>query len=123
MYLPGNVVSAFTQLHDLPEPRRWSKTPANNRARNTSYGKHWGKIMFDKKNEYPWNSGARKPKEQSISQIIQKSREDGSCGTDRVNLRDLLVQRTMARHGFTEEQAMALILAFAGCVSSGEQFT
>lgn len=73
-----------------------------------------GKIMSDKKSEYPWNSTAKKPKEQNISQIIQKSREDGSCGTDRVDLRDLLVQRTMARHGFTEEQALALILAFGG---------
>jgi hypothetical protein len=70
--------------------------------------------MFDKKNEHPWNSAARKPKELSISQIIQESRENGSCGTDRVNLRDLLVQRTMAKHGFTEEQAIAVILAFTG---------
>jgi hypothetical protein len=73
-----------------------------------------GNLMSEKNPEYPWSSRVHKPKEQSISQIIQKRWEDGSRDTDRVDLRDLLVQRTMARHGFTEEQALALILAFGG---------
>jgi hypothetical protein len=55
----------------------------------------------------------QKPKEQTLSEIIRKSREDGSYGTDRVNLRRILVQRTMARHGFSEDQALALILPFS----------
>ena len=70
--------------------------------------------MSDEKGGYLYNATAQKPKEQSISEIIQKSRADGSCSPGRVNLRDLLVQRTMARHGFTEEQALAVILAFGG---------
>ena len=70
--------------------------------------------MSDEKSEHPYNSIAHKPKEESISEIIQKSRADGSCSAGQVNLRDLLVQRTMARHGFTEEQALAVILAFGG---------
>ena len=73
-----------------------------------------GKIMSDNKSAYPWNSRTHKPKEQNISEIIQKNRADGSSSPDRVDLRGLLVQRTMARHGFTEEQALALILAFSG---------
>ena len=61
-----------------------------------------------------YESTPKKPKEQSISEIIQNNRADDSCGAAQVNLRDLLVQRTMARHGFTEEQALAVILAFGG---------
>lgn len=57
---------------------------------------------------------AKKPKEESLSEIVQQSRADGSCRSGLVNLRSLLVQRTMARHGFTEEQALAVILAFGG---------
>lgn len=56
----------------------------------------------------------KKPKEESLSEIIQQRRADGSCRPDQVNLRGLLVQRTMAQHGFTEEQALAVILAFGG---------
>ena len=70
--------------------------------------------MSDEKSEYRYNSTAQKQKEESISEIIQKTRADGSSSAGQVNLRDLLVQRTMARHGFTEEQALALILAFGG---------
>ena len=73
-----------------------------------------GKIMSDKESEYPWSSTAHKPKEQNISEIMQKNRADSSCSSYRVDLRDLLVQRTMAKHKFTEEQALALILAFGG---------
>jgi hypothetical protein len=68
--------------------------------------------MTDKKSEYPLNTAANKPKEQNISEIVQKNRADSSCSSDRVDLRDLLVKRTMAKHEFTEEQALALILAF-----------
>jgi hypothetical protein len=68
--------------------------------------------MSDTKNTYPWNTTAKKPKELSISEIMQQRRGEGSCSPGRVNLRDVLVRRTMARHGFTEAQALALILAF-----------
>jgi len=71
-----------------------------------------GKTMFDKKSEYPLSPTANKPKEQNISEIVQKNRGDSTCSSDRVDLRDLLIQRTMAKHEFTEEQALALILAF-----------
>jgi len=57
---------------------------------------------------------AKKPKEESLSEIVQQSRADDSCRSGLVNLRSLLVQRTMARYGFTEEQALAVILAFGG---------
>ena len=70
--------------------------------------------MSDKKGEYLYNTTAQKPKELNISEIIQKSRADGACISGRVNLRKLLVERTMARHGFTEEQALAVILPFGG---------
>ena len=70
--------------------------------------------MSDKKGEYLYNATTQKPKELNISEIIQKSRADGSCISGRVNLRKLLVERTMARHGFTEEQALAVILPFGG---------
>ena len=61
-----------------------------------------------------WNSAAKKPRELSISEIMQERRTDGTCSPGPLDLRDLLVQRTMARHGFTEEQALAVILAFGG---------
>jgi hypothetical protein len=77
-----------------------------------------GNIMFDQQSKYPWNPAAKKAKDQSISQVIQKSREDGSSGSDGVDLRNLLVQRTMLRHGLTEEQAIALISSFGGCGES-----
>ena len=73
-----------------------------------------GKIMSDKKSDYPDTTAVPKPKEQNMSEIIQKGRADGSFSSGRVNLRDLLVQRTMARHGFSKEQALAFILAFGG---------
>ena len=70
--------------------------------------------MSDRKIDHSWTSRAHKPKEQSISEVMQKSREGDSCGSAAVDLRELLVQRTMARHEFTKEQALALILAFGG---------
>ena len=68
--------------------------------------------MSDVISENPWRAAEKKPKQQSISEIMQNSRS--SCERDRIDLRGLLVQRTMERHGFTEEQALAVILAFAG---------
>ena len=68
--------------------------------------------MSDNENEYSFSRTAQKAKEQNISQLIQKSRAEESCGADPVDLRKLLVERTMERHSFTEQQALALILAF-----------
>ena len=70
--------------------------------------------MFESRSDYPAIPAAQKPKELHLSEIIQKSRADGSYCSGQSSLRELLVQRTMARHGFTEEQALALILAFGG---------
>ena len=69
--------------------------------------------MSDTISENPLISTVHKPKEENISEIVQKNRAHSCRGPDRVNLRDLLVQRTMAKHAFTEEQALALIMAFA----------
>ena len=66
--------------------------------------------MTDKKMEYQWGTAAPKPKDLTISEMIHK-KEAGSPYNPG-GLRDYLVRRTMARHGFTEEQALALILAF-----------
>ena len=74
--------------------------------------------MSDEKSVYPWNATVKKPKELSISEIMQTSRVGGVSSPDPVDLRDLLVQRTMTRHGFTEEQALALILPF-GAAGAG----
>jgi hypothetical protein len=70
--------------------------------------------MSDHKHDHPWTSRAHKPKEQSISEVMQKSREEDPYSSSSVDLRELLIQRTMARHEFTKEQALALILAFGG---------
>ena len=53
-------------------------------------------------------------KQKNISEVVQKNRAGSAVSTDQVNLRDLLIQRTMAKHDFTREQAIALILAFGG---------
>ena len=68
--------------------------------------------MTDKKMEYRWGTAAPKPKDLTISEMIQK-KEAGSPYNPG-DLRDYLVRRTMARHGFTKEQALAVILAFGG---------
>jgi hypothetical protein len=54
-----------------------------------------------------------KPKELTVSEMIHKNGA-GSPKPVSEDLRAYLVQRTMARHGFTEEQALAAILAFGG---------
>lgn len=68
--------------------------------------------MTNNKMEYPWVSPAPKPKDLTISEMIHK-KEAGSPYHSG-DLRDYLVQRAMARHGFTREQALAEILAFGG---------
>jgi len=55
---------------------------------------------------------ARRPKELTISEMIHNNREAGSPYIPG-DLRACLVEREMARHGFTEEQALAEILAFS----------
>ena len=70
--------------------------------------------MSDTKIEDTLSSAVNKPKEQNLSEIVQKNRSDSSSSPDQMDLRNLLVQRTMAKHEFTEEQALALILAFGG---------
>jgi hypothetical protein len=54
--------------------------------------------MTDMKMEPRWGTAPPKPKDLTVSDMIH----------------NYLVRRTMARHGFTEEQALALILAFGG---------
>ena len=66
--------------------------------------------MSDKKMECRWDTAAPKPKDLNISEMIQKKEAGGPYNPG--DLRDYLVRRTMARHGFTEEQALAVILAF-----------
>jgi hypothetical protein len=58
-----------------------------------------------------WGGVARKPKELTLSEMIHNRRESGSPYV-RGDLRACLVQREMERHAFTEEQALAEILAF-----------
>ncbi len=68
--------------------------------------------MTDKKMEYRLGTAAPKPKDLTISEMIHK-KEAGSPYNPG-DLRDYLVRRTMARHEFTKEQALAVILAFGG---------
>jgi len=68
--------------------------------------------MTDKKMEYRWGTAAPKPKDLTISEMIHKKVAGSPYNPG--DLRDYLVRRTMARHGFTKEQALAVILAFGG---------
>ncbi len=68
--------------------------------------------MTDKEMEYRWATAASKPKAMTVSEMIH-NREAG-IPYNPGDLRDYLVKRVMARHGFTEEQALAAILAFGG---------
>lgn len=55
----------------------------------------------------------RKPKELTVCDMIQLNAAAGpEPGPE--DLRAYLVQRTMAKHGFTKEQALAVILGFGG---------
>jgi len=68
--------------------------------------------MTDKERGYQWATVGSKPKAMTVSEMIH-NREAGTPYNPG-DLRDYLVQRVMARHGFTEEQALAVILAFGG---------
>jgi len=69
--------------------------------------------MSYKKGKYPWHSTAWEQKKgQNISEVLQKNRDYNSSDPCRVDLRALLVQRTMARYSLTKKQALTLILAF-----------
>ena len=62
-----------------------------------------------------WRSGLRKPKEPTLSDKIQNRRAEGIPYVAG-ELRADLVRREMARHNFTEKQALAEILAFSKSV-------
>ena len=66
--------------------------------------------MTDKEMEYRRVTAARKPKDLTIHEMIHN--QEAGSPYNPGDLRDYLVQRVMARHGFTEEQALAEILAF-----------
>jgi hypothetical protein len=69
-----------------------------------------GHIMIDMKTG---DSTLRKPKELTVCDMIQQNEAAGPKPGPG-DLRAYLVQRTMAKHRFTEEQALAVILAFGG---------
>jgi len=67
--------------------------------------------MANRKKYSYWHSGLKAAKTPTLSEMIQDRRDEGRpfiAG----EMRALLVQREMARHNFTEEQALAEILAF-----------
>ena len=69
--------------------------------------------MTDRKIETQWGTAPPKPKDLTVSDMIHKNGvANPKPGPG--HLRVYMVQRTMARHEFTEEQALALILAFGG---------
>jgi len=67
--------------------------------------------MTDRITEPRWGNAPPKTKELTVSDMIQRDAV-ASPKPGPGHLRAYMVQRTMARHGFTEEQALALILAF-----------
>jgi hypothetical protein len=67
--------------------------------------------MTDRIMEPRWGTAPPKPKDLTVADMIHKN---GAASPKPGHLRAYMVQRTMARHGFTEEQALALILAFGG---------
>ena len=58
-------------------------------------------------------TGLRKPKDLTVSDMIQKNSLAG-LESEPGDLRAYLIKRTMARHGFSKKQASALIRAFGG---------
>jgi hypothetical protein len=68
--------------------------------------------MTDSIMEPKCGTAARRPKDLTISEMIHNNREAGSPYMTG-DLRACLVERQMARHGLTEEQALAEILAFS----------
>ena len=69
--------------------------------------------MTDRKIQPRWGIAPPKPKDLTVSEMIHKNRA-ASPKPAPGQLRAYMVQRTMARHDFTEEQALALIIAFGG---------
>ena len=69
--------------------------------------------MTDRNMGPQWGTAPPKPKDVTVSDMIHKN-ELASPKPGPGDLRAYMVQRTMAKHGFTEEQALALILAFRG---------
>ena len=67
--------------------------------------------MIYRKMEPSGGTSPPKRKELTVSDMIHKNGA-ASPKPEPGDLRAYLVQRVMARHGFTEEQALALILAF-----------
>ena len=78
-----------------------------------------GHLMTDSKIEPQWGTAPPKPKDVTVSDMIHQD-DVASPKPAPGHLRDYMVERTMARHGFTEEQALALILAFGryGCAEA-----
>jgi hypothetical protein len=69
-------------------------------------------LMANYKNGSSWRSGLRKPMLPTLSDMIQSRRAEGRPYVAG-ELRADLIRREMARHNFTEEQALAEILAFS----------
>ena len=69
--------------------------------------------MIDRKMEPRWGTAPPKQKDLTVSEMIHKVRA-ASPKSEPGHLTAYMVQRTMARHEITEEQALALILAFGG---------
>jgi hypothetical protein len=68
--------------------------------------------MTDKEMEHRWATAASKPKTLTVSEMIQNQK--AGISNNPGELRAYLVQRVMEKHEFTEEQALAMILAFGG---------
>ena len=69
--------------------------------------------MTDRIMEPRWRAAPPRSKDLTVSEMIHKNGA-ASPRPGPGQLRAYMVQRTMARHEFTEEQALALILAFGG---------
>lgn len=68
--------------------------------------------MTDKQMEHRWAPVVRETKAMTVSEMIHN--QEGGISYNPGALRGYLIQRVMERHGFTEEQALAEILAFGG---------
>jgi hypothetical protein len=68
--------------------------------------------MTDKEMEHRWAPVVREAKAMTVSEMIHN--HEVGIPYNPGSLRGYLIQRAMERHGFTEEQALAEILAFGG---------
>ncbi len=73
--------------------------------------------MTSGNNSSTWYCRGSKAKSLTISDMIQNRRDEGRPYVPG-ELREGLVQRDMARHNFTKEQALAGLIAFSRQVSS-----